>query len=69
MVLICISINPVGGCSEMTVLGFRSSLLVIIIIIIIVTFAWTMCLSSSSTAGSSVFQLIERVFLEIFPSA
>ena len=26
-----IAINPVGDCSEMTVLGFRSSLLVIII--------------------------------------
>ena len=29
-----IAINPVGDCSERTVLGFRSSLLVIIIIII-----------------------------------
>ena len=29
MILICLAINPVGDCSEMTVLGFRSSLLVI----------------------------------------
>ena len=28
MILICLAINPVGDCSEMTVLGFRSSLLV-----------------------------------------
>ena len=26
----CLAINPVGDCSEMAVLGFRSSLLVII---------------------------------------
>ena len=32
MILICLAINPVGDCSEMTVLGFRSSLLVIITI-------------------------------------
>ena len=31
MILICLAINPVGDCSEMTILGFRSSLLVIII--------------------------------------
>ena len=36
MILICLGINPVGDCSEMAVLGFRSSLLVIIIIIIII---------------------------------
>ena len=30
MILICLTINPVGGCSEMTVLGLGSSLLVII---------------------------------------
>ena len=29
MILICLGINPVGDCSEMAVLGFRSSLLVI----------------------------------------
>ena len=34
MILICLAINPVGDCSEMAVLGFRSSLLVIIISII-----------------------------------
>ena len=33
MILICLAINLVCSCSEMTVLGFRSSLLVIIIII------------------------------------
>ena len=31
MILICLGINPAGDCSEMAVLGFRSSLLVIII--------------------------------------
>ena len=30
MILICLGINPVGDCSEMTVLDYRSSLLVII---------------------------------------
>ena len=33
MILIYLAINPVGGYSEMTVLGLGSSLLVIIIII------------------------------------
>ena len=32
MILICLAINPVGSCSEMTVLGLGSLLLVIIII-------------------------------------
>ena len=31
MILICLGINSAGDCSEMAVLGFRSSLLVIII--------------------------------------
>ena len=39
MILICLGINPVGDRSEMTVLGFRSLLLVIIIIILKVEYS------------------------------